>query len=77
MNRQLSPMPRAGLIDEIHRYSGTWAFVDLGFARTGRTSDLLIQDREAVLLTFAQRRDAVTALALQPGDPLNLTLVAR
>jgi hypothetical protein len=69
-------MLRSGLIPEVTRASGEWAFVDIGFAREGRTSGLLVEDGEPKLLTFSELRAAITTLVSESGRPLNLVIEA-
>ncbi|MGF6634780.1 hypothetical protein [Paraburkholderia sp. MM6662-R1] len=66
----------AGRVNEIHRASGTWVFVDPGFSRASQTSGLLVQNAEPTLHTFAQLCESVSALARQPDGALNLVLEA-
>jgi hypothetical protein len=70
------PMLRSGEITEVHRNSGTWAFVDVGFSRESKTAALLIQDESPRLLTFSQLRETVRDLSRQPGSAINLVLEA-
>jgi len=67
---------RAGLVGEIHPASGDWAFVDVGFAREGKTGGLLLNDGDPCNLSFAELRRELLGLASANGRPLNLVLEA-
>jgi hypothetical protein len=67
---------RAGEVTEIHRASGDWAFVDIGFSRDKKTSGLLVNDGQPIDLTFANLREELIQLSNIEGVPLNLVLEA-
>lgn len=66
----------AGSVADLHRESGQWAFVDVGFSREGKTGGLLVHDGAPRELTFNQLRMELAALATSASAPLNLVLEA-
>lgn len=66
----------AGELHQIHRNSGEWAFVDVGFARDSKSSCLLVGDGEPTTLTFANLQQELVRLSRIDSGPLNLVLEA-
>ncbi len=69
-------MIRAGTIEEVHRDSGEWVFVDIGFAVAARSCGVLVGDGEPELLTFGETRRKLAELVSDSGGPVNLLLEA-
>ena len=68
---------RAGSMEELHRDSGKWAFVDVGFSRESKTGGLLIHDDvRAAAYTFDELKKKLCLLANESSVPLNLVLEA-
>ena len=70
------PDVRAGSIGDLDRDSGTWVFVDVGFAREGKTGGLLVHDGEPRVLTFSQLKTELTKLGSEAARPMNLVIEA-
>lgn len=67
---------RAGLVAEITKTAGDWAFVDVGFSREKKTSGLLVNDGCPIAVTFNDLRQQLIELSTQKSGPLNLVLEA-
>ena len=67
---------RAGSLADLNAASGDWAFVDVGFAREGKTGGLLVNAGSPQLLTFSELRRELSTLAAIPGRQLNLVVEA-
>lgn len=70
------PHLRAGSIGDIGRDTGTWVFVDVGFAREGKTGGLLVHDGEPRELTFSELKAELTKLGSEVARPMNLVIEA-
>ena len=73
------PLIRAGQLDEAHKGSGEWVFVDPGFAMDGRKSCGLLERShkdKPDTLTFSELRGRLEALAVKGNDPINLVIEA-
>jgi len=66
----------AGEAHQIHKASGEWAFVDVGFSREGKTGGFLIGDQQPVRLTFSELQHRLIQVAKGGTEPLNLVLEA-
>jgi hypothetical protein len=66
----------AGELHQLHRESGEWAFVDVGFARESKSSGLLIGDGPPSTMTFANLQRELVRLSEEETSPLNLVLEA-
>ncbi len=69
-------MIRAGLSSEANRTSGTWVFVDLGFAQSAKSCGLLVCDGKPREVSFAQLRTQLLEIVASDGKPLNLLIEA-
>jgi hypothetical protein len=69
-------MIRAGTTEEVHRDSGEWIFVDIGFAKAARSCGVLIGVGAPKLLTFGETRRELAELVGGSGEPINLLLEA-
>lgn len=67
---------RAGRIDEANQDSGEWVFVDVGFAKSARSSGLLLGDELCQELSFSQLRAKLQTVATAKAEPLNILLEA-
>jgi hypothetical protein len=68
---------RAGHLRDVHRDSGEWLFVDIGFAREAKTCGLLQGGGSAEAVTFGVLRDRVVRAAIEgEAAPLNLLIEA-
>ena len=67
---------QAGSSADVHRNSGTWAFIDIGFASNKASSGFAVDDDSPVLLTFGDLKTRLLAIACEPGDPLNVVIEA-
>ncbi len=66
----------AGCVEDIHPGAGQWAFVDLGFSKSGKTTAILIDRGTPELHTFDSARRRLLSLASEGGAALNLVLEA-
>lgn len=66
----------AGSLADLTASSGDWAFVDVGFARDGKTSGFLINNGTPQVLTFSELRRQLLELVTAAEQPLNLVLEA-
>ena len=73
----VAPIIRAGFIEEALPNSGEWIFVDPGFAKDkSRSCGLLTGSGECELVTFADLRARLVALATSNEGPMNLVIEA-
>ena len=69
-------MMRAGCVTEVHRDSGEWVFVDVGFSCDKASCGLLLGEGEPRAITFGQLAHDVAEVTSRPGRPLNLLIEA-
>ena len=69
-------MIRAGCVSEVHRESGEWIFVDVGFSRDDASCALLVAEGEPTAITFAELIVRVLDLPSRQDSPLNLLIEA-
>jgi len=66
----------AGEAHQIHKDSGEWVFVDIGFSREGKTGGFLIGEQQPVRLTFSDLQQQLIRVSRENTGPLNLVLEA-
>ena len=69
-------MIRAGSIDEINTTSGSWVFIDIGFANKAKSCGLLFDDGEPVEVTFNQAVEKICSHIRTSHTPVNLVIEA-
>lgn len=69
-------MIRAGTPAEVHRHSGVWVFVDLGFAEKARSCGLLIGDGMPEEVSYSQLKTRLLEVIATDAKPLNLLIEA-
>lgn len=69
-------MIRAGIVQEIRRESGDWAFVDMGFAAQKKSCGLIVGTDPAKNLSFGGLVKDLTGLARSKPYPLNIVIEA-
>ena len=73
------PVIRAGQLDEAHKGSGEWVFVDPGFAMDGRSSCGLLEasaGRKSEAVAFSKLKKRLETIAIDGDQPLNLVIEA-
>lgn len=70
------PAIYAGDASEIAPSSGDWVFVDVGFAREGKTGGLLIGSGQPVRRSFSDLRVELAEISRSSAAPMNLVLEA-
>jgi hypothetical protein len=67
---------RAGSISQVTRGSGSWAFIDIGFASNKASCGFALDESPPTLLTFANLKNRVVQLAQESENTLNLVIEA-
>jgi hypothetical protein len=71
-----NPMIHAGTVADIVWRSGTWVFLDIGFAKKKKSCGLLVHDAEPNQFQFNKARDLIVDITAKATGPVNLTIEA-
>ena len=66
----------AGTLNHLHRSSGQWVFVDVGYSSSAKSCGFLVADGMPTALTFGELKERLIELSQSEGEPLNLVLEA-
>jgi hypothetical protein len=69
-------MIRSGTVKQADRFSGQWAFVDVGFSEKSKSCGFLQDDGHPEMLLFTDLQDRLRSIAKADKKPLNLLLEA-
>jgi hypothetical protein len=69
-------MIRAGRLDEINTTSGSWVFIDIGFANKAKSCGLLFDDGNPVEVTFNQAVENICSHIQTNNTAINLVIEA-
>jgi hypothetical protein len=69
-------MIRSGHISELCKGSGQWVFVDPGFSEKRETCGLLVDEKEAIEITFCKLIQEIRGIVTAGSKPVNLLLEA-
>jgi hypothetical protein len=69
-------MIRAGNKNEIHRQSGKWVIIDIGFANNASSCGLLIDDQVPVEVKFYDAKSEICKYISKQSQPINLIIEA-
>lgn len=69
-------MIRAGSINEVDTASGSWVFIDIGFANKAKSCGLLFDDRKPIEVTFNQAVENICRHIQTNHTPVNLVIEA-